>query len=70
MKLYSKEVKALVNNDIVSEADQLHLFNLNKKNGNGKLAKINDNEYRPIKALGHTPPYKIHKYFFLGCNLF
>ena len=23
----------------------------------------NTNEFIPVKALGHTPPYKIHKYF-------
>ncbi|MEY8022102.1 DNA methyltransferase [Muriicola sp. SD30] len=63
MKLYSKEIKSLINNDSVSVANQLHLFNINKKDRNGKSIQINDNVYRPIKALGHTPPYKIHKYF-------
>ena len=63
MKLYSKEIESLINNDSVSVADQLHLFNLNNKDRNGKPRQINDNVYKPIKALGHTPPYKIHKYF-------
>lgn len=63
MKLYSKEIESLINNDSVSVADQLHLFNLNNKDRNSKPRQIKDNVYKPIKALGHTPPYKIHKYF-------
>jgi DNA modification methylase len=63
MKLYSKEIESLINNDSVSVTDQLHHFNLNNKVRNGKPRQINDNVYKPIKALGHTPPYKIHKYF-------
>jgi adenine-specific DNA methylase len=61
MLKYSNEIKALVNVDLVSESKQLDLFDKKDKK-NGPTNK-NNNEYNPVKALAHTSPYKIHKYF-------
>ena len=62
MLKYSNEIKELVNVDLVSESEQLYLFEKKNKKDN-TTTHINSNVYNPIKALGHTAPYKIHKYF-------
>ena len=59
MLKYTNEIEALFNVNSVSESEELDLFN--KKNKKDVPANINT--YNPIKALGHTAPYKIHKYF-------
>jgi hypothetical protein len=61
MLKYTNEIEALVNVDLVSESEQLDLFD--KKIRKDKPTHVNNNVYNPIKALGHTAPYKIHKYF-------
>ena len=51
----------LVKLDSVSESEQLYLFGTNttKKKSDNNC----NNVYEPVKALAHTAPYKIHKYF-------
>ena len=61
MLKYSDEIKELVNIDLVSESEQLYLFN--NKSSENKPDKIKNYDYVPVKALAHTAPYKIHKYF-------
>lgn len=61
MLKYSDEIKELVSIDLVSESEQLYLFN--NKSSENKPDKIKNYDYVPVKALAHTAPYKIHKYF-------
>jgi putative DNA methylase len=61
MLKYSNEIEALVNVDSASESEQLYLFD--KKIKENEKTNINNNDYTPVKALAHTPPYRIHKYF-------
>lgn len=58
---YSNEIEDLINSDSVSESEQLYVLG---KNITENASEINSrNVYVPIKALAHTAPYKIHKYF-------
>jgi DNA modification methylase len=58
---YSNEIEDLINSDSVSESEQLYVTG---KNITENASEINSrNVYVPIKALAHTAPYKIHKYF-------
>lgn len=58
---YSNEIEDLVNNLLVSESEQLYIFGNSVTKTNKE--NINTNIYKPVKALAHTAPYKIHKYF-------
>ena len=58
---YEDEINELIKMASVSESEQLYFFGTNtskKRNDNNS-----HNVYEPVKALAHTAPYKIHKYF-------